>query len=309
MAPPKKRAAAPAGTSRKPAQKAPAEKPEPKKTQAVVAAAQTGGAVASADLMDMMGEFAGEGISTNPRDFLISMIGILQPLSPQVMRDKPETYMDGAEPGHIWLKNALEDPLQGDIWYQPCYHYRKWVEWIPRKQGGGFVAAYDHKGQEAPPAELNARQYRDPENPKALRWKMPNGNDLVDTQYYLGYVLEEDGSKARQYLFPLASTFHTFGKALMTAANQRLIPEGRYKGQRAPIWSSMYHVVTALKKNVSGEWYIPKLADSDNVRWVSQEQFALGHQLKQAFETGAVKADYESQENAGNAGGSGDDRM
>lgn len=244
----------------------------------------------------MMEEHAGEGISTNPNDFLISMVYILQPLSPQVLRDS-EAHIEGAEPGHIYLKNALNDPLQGDIWFQPCHHYRKWVEWIPRKQGGGFVASYDHPGSQVPPLELKAQPFRDPENPKALRWKINGSNDLVDTQYYVGHILEEDGSNPREYIIALASSGHTFGKQLMTAAKDRLAPSGR----QAPLWASMYRIVTKMKSNQAGEWYVFDFPDSKGdpegvVRWVPQDVFTKGRQLRDAFSAGQVRADYASQE-------------
>jgi hypothetical protein len=252
----------------------------------------------------MMEEEAGAGISTNPADFLIPMVYVLQPLSPQVLRDKPEYYMEGAEPGNIWLKNSLEDPLQGDVWFQPCYHYRKWVEWIPRKQGGGFVASYDHDGKQVPPASLKATQYRDPENPKALRWKINGANDLIDTQYYVGYILETDGTKPREYIIPLSSTGHTFGKAMMSAAKNRLTPSQR----QAPLWSSMYHIVTKMRSNQAGEWYVLDFPDTagnpdEVVKWVAQDQYLSGRRLRDAFEQGTVKADYENQNLAGNETG------
>jgi hypothetical protein len=236
---------------------------------------------------------------------LIPMIYILQPLSPQVLRDN-QAFIDGAEPGYIWLKSSLEDPLQGDIWFQPCHHYRKWVEWVPRKQGGGFVASYDpdRNRPTEPPPGLKAKIYRDPENPKATRWKMPNGNDLIDTQYYVGYVLEENGMKPREYIMPLASTQHQFGRALMTHAKNRIIEEGPFAGRPAALWSSMFHITTELRKNNSGEWYVFKFTDNDNVRWVSQDQFMAGVRLMKAFETGIAKPDYEGQQDGGGEGNS-----
>jgi hypothetical protein len=307
MAPPKKKAQ-PQGT-RKPGAETPPKGPaaaKPTPRQAVVAAPQTGGGeVVSEEYQKLMEQYAGEGISSNPSDFLIPMIYILQPLSPQVLRDN-QAFIDGAEPGYIWLKSSLEDPLQGDIWFQPCHHYRKWVEWVPRKQGGGFVASYDpdRNRPTEPPPGLKAKIYRDPENPKATRWKMPNGNDLIDTQYYVGYVLEENGMKPREYIMPLASTQHQFGRALMTHAKNRIIEEGPFAGRPAALWSSMFHITTELRKNNSGEWYVFKFTDNDNVRWVSQDQFMAGVRLMKAFETGIAKPDYEGQQDGGGEGNS-----
>lgn len=254
----------------------------------------------------MLEEDAGEGISTNPADYLIPMIYVLQPLSPQVLRDKPDMFIEGAEPGHIYLKNSLE-PIQGDIWFQPCFHYHKWVEWIPRKQGGGFVASYDHDGRQVPPESLKATPYRDPENPKAQRYKINGANDLVDTAYYVGYVLEEDCTKPREYILPLASTQHTFGKRMMGEAKNRITP----KGSQASLPSSMYHVITKMRSNQAGEWYVydfpDPAGDPDSVvKWVTQDQLIMGRRLRDAFKEGIVKADYENQNLADGPRGGGD---
>jgi hypothetical protein len=265
----------------------------------------------SAELAEMMNAHAGEGISTNPNDFLISMIYILQPQSPQALRDN-EAFIEGAEPGHIYLKGAISDPLQGDIWFQPCLHYRKWVEWIPRKQGGGFVASYDHPGGQVPPVELKAQPYRDPDNPNVQRWKINGSNDLIDTQYYVGHIVEEDGTNPREYIIPLASTGHTFGKKMMSAAKNRpVLPSGRPPS----LFLYQYHIVTEMKSNQAGEWYIfdfPDPTDEDGtnvVRKVPQELYAKGRQLAKAFGEGALRADYSSQQFETSGAGSDDRAM
>jgi hypothetical protein len=256
----------------------------------------------SAELAEMMNAHAGEGISTNPNDFLISMIYILQPQSPQALRDN-EAFIEGAEPGHIYLKGAISDPLQGDIWFQPCLHYRKWVEWIPRKQGGGFVASYDHPGGQVPPVELKAQPYRDPDNPNVQRWKINGSNDLIDTQYYVGHIVEEDGTNPREYIIPLASTGHTFGKDLMTKSRSRLLPTGVPQ----PLYGSYWHLVTKQNQNQAGEWYtfaLPQTTVQEEiVRWVPPELLTLGRNLMQAFGSGQMRADYANQQAPGASGG------
>jgi hypothetical protein len=271
-------------------------------------APQMGSQVVSADYETMIEEDAGVGISTDPNDFLIPMVYILQPLSPQVLRDNTEMFIEGAEPGHIYLKNSLSEPIQGDIWFQPCVHYRKWVEWVPRKQGGGFVASYDPAppapgvDPRKPPPILKAGEYRDPDNPKNLRWKINGSNDLVDTQYYVGNVVEEDGSNPREHIIALASTGHTFGKTLMTAARNR---PALKSGMAPPLYLYMYHIITKMRSNQAGEWYVYDLPDpqdldgSNVVRKVPQDLFVRGRTLAKAFGEGAIKADYTSQQDDG----------
>lgn len=231
----------------------------------------------SAALQKKMHAQAGKGLSTDASDNLVPLVYILQPLSPQVLK-KNENYIEGAEPGQIWLKNS-EDPFHDMITFQPCFFEKYWVEWIPRTKGGGFVARYEF--DERPQA---AALFKDPERPRAIRWRMPSGNDLVETRSYSGFIILENGV-ALPYSIPLASTGHTVGKDIMFRLNNRRLDNG----SKPPIWSNQITLRTKMRSNNAGEWYV---FDIDSIDWVEdEEQYDLGQSLNSAFEQGEKRAE------------------
>jgi len=229
----------------------------------------------SGALAKKMAAKAGEGLSTDAADNLVPLIYVLQPLSPQVLK-KNEAYIEDAEPGNIWLRNS-EEPIHEEIVFQPCHFSKDWVEWIPRKQGGGFVGRYDEKPDDA-------EQYKDPERPRSLRFRMPSGNEIVETRYFAGFVLQENGA-ALPYIIPLSSTGHSFGKDLMFRLNNRRLNDG----SKPPIWANTVTLKTRMRNNNAGEWYVFEV---DEINWIeTEEQFDAGEALNQAFATGAKQAE------------------
>ena len=65
-----------------------------------------------AALADMMEKDAGKGVSTAQEDNLVPLIYVLQANSPQVNK-RDERYIEGAEPGDFWLRNAPQPIVKG----------------------------------------------------------------------------------------------------------------------------------------------------------------------------------------------------
>jgi len=225
----------------------------------------------------------GKGLSTEASDNLVPLITVLQPLSPQVLK-KNESYIEGAEPGQIWLKNS-EDPFYDSITFQPCFFEKYWMEWIPRTKGGGLVGRYDYdEMSETKGRPETAELFKDPERPRAIRWRMPSGNDLVETRSYSGWVIMENGN-ALPYSIPLASTGHTVGKDLMFRLNNRRLDNG----EKPNMWSNKVTFRTKMRSNNAGEWYVLEIV---NIAWITdEEQYNAGATLAAAFESGEKKAE------------------
>src|SRR6516165_1233067 len=88
----------------------------------------TTGAPLPAELADLAVVDAGRGVSTKAEDAITPLITILQNNSPQCDKRGPE-YVDGAEPGRFWLRNAV-DPIRDEIIAIPCAMARVWMEWL-----------------------------------------------------------------------------------------------------------------------------------------------------------------------------------
>lgn len=206
------------------------------------------------DLMTDMAADSGRGVSHDASDYLVPLIYVLQALSPQALKRNP-AYINGAEAGSIWLRNASNPIVPGDhgIYFLPAAFYKNVVEWIPRNDGGGFVGIHnflDVGDTVAKVAErVNAKQVPDPTNAKRIRWMTKDGHELIETRYHVGYVFWD--GRPMPYVLPLSSTGHTFSKEWMNRMGQKTLPNG----QQAPSYSYIYRLYTQFKQNNLGEWF------------------------------------------------------
>src|SRR5215467_3004443 len=100
------------------------------------------------ELLEETAKDAGMGVSFKPEDQLLPLIYVLQTNSPAVDK-RGDSYIEGAEAGDFWLRNALDPIKNGEegIVVIPCEMQRTWIEWLPNRQG--FVARHD-----APPIDM-----------------------------------------------------------------------------------------------------------------------------------------------------------
>lgn len=236
-----------------------------------------------AALADKLKVDAGKGVSTAQDDNQVPLIYVLQPLSPQVDKRDPR-YIDGAEAGDIWLRNAPDPIVKGEtgILFQPCSFWHDVGEWIPRDDGGGFVAR--HKVLPG-----NAVKTVDPKNPALVKYRTPDGNELVETRNHAGYVVTEDGPIP--YVLPLTSTGHSVSRSWMFMMNSQRGPDGA----KPPSWACVYRLKTIQKKNKKGAWFVlvaENAGDHGQTRWVDTvEDYERGSALYEAFASGQKQAE------------------
>lgn len=161
--------------------KTPAKKKETsKKTSTAVAVKATGNEVGEA--LDLFQQDAGCGMeNVEASDMAIPFILLLQALSPQL---RGATKVDGAEEGMLY--NTVTGKVCTAQHVIPCAFSKAWVEWVPRDEGGGFVA------QHATDALLTSTTRND-KNQDIL----PNGNLLVQTAYHSVLLVERNGTTQR----------------------------------------------------------------------------------------------------------------
>lgn len=230
-----------------------------------------------AELAEQMLADAGRGVSTAREDNIVPLIYILHPLSPQVNKRNSD-YIDGAEGGSIWLRNAPTPIVSGEegILFQPCHFSKDWVEWVPRDNGGGFVGRSDNV-----PADAERRE--DPKQPAKVRFIRPNGNEVIGTRYHIGFVYLPSGL-VLPYVIPMSSTGHTVSRQWMVMMNARTIG-----GRIAPSWAGIYRLKTKERSNAAGTWFTWDVQDAG---WVqSAEDYARGRTLNASFEAGEQKVE------------------
>jgi hypothetical protein len=91
---------------------------------------------------DVFAAHAGDGLeNVTASDLIIPRLAILQDLSPQVKKTKPE-YIEGAQVGDICdvgTSELFEPPLI----FLPVHYVKQWLEWAPRASGKGLVKIHN----------------------------------------------------------------------------------------------------------------------------------------------------------------------
>ncbi len=254
-----------------------------------------------AELQEMMREDKGKGVSTSASDNLVPLIYVLQALSPQVNRRNP-SFIEGAEPGSFWLRNAPTEIIGGDpeagggMIAQSCLFYKDWIEWKPRDSGGGFIARHapltGDREDECPVSD--AVRTEDPNNKNKIRFLRPNGNEVIHTRNHVCRIFTRDG--ILPYIIPFSSTGHTTSRGWMQLMNT--ISAG-------VSFAAKYRLTTRERTNASGTWFA---VDVKFDSWCSPEEYKDGKRLYEAFASGEKQAEAPVAAASGGGGGvDGDD--
>jgi hypothetical protein len=272
------------GSKTAPEPRRPAPTPPPRAPAARANLPAPRSSSAPASLQQKMEARAGQGVSNKQEDNLIPLIYVLQQNSPACDTNNP-AHFEGAQPGNLWLRNAAEPIIdQSDgMEFQPCFFDKDWVEWIPRKRGGGLV----NRHRELPD---DAEQVEDPERPGRVIYKRPNGNEVIETRYFIGYVLNHGDGAPLAYCIPLSSTGHTFAKGWMMMMNQHIMPKGGVE----PAFSRSYLIRTRYRTKDNNSWYMLEIAQ--DMGFVDDDQFDMGANLRDAFTAGQKQVDMSAEE-------------
>jgi len=228
----------------------------------------------SAELLDLTAEDTGKGVSFKQEDQLLPLIYVLQGLSPQVQK-RGDSHIEGAEPGHFWLKNSLTPIWDGEkgIEVIPCEMVRTWIEWLPNR--GGFVARH-----EAPPADTIQKTMRDDAGAeRQMLVRSSNGNTIQDTREF--YII----AQGQPYVLPCTGTKHTFARQWQTYFHQYHHPK---TGGVMPSFSRKYRLTTTPVTNAKGEWFGLKFED---LGLVSLTEYQNAKKFYEAVKKGEKKAD------------------
>lgn len=252
---------------------------------------------------------AGAGTSQAAEDNLVPLIYVLTYQSPQCDR-RDGKYVEGAEPGDLWLRNAPEgleiaktsDPEFSGLLVQPCYFWTDWGQWLPRDEGGGGGAGFAGRHPNKKVNGINtpdmpgAKQDHEDRN----HWTTADGvHDLVETRNYAVFVYV--GGRAIRYIIPFASTGHTVAKGWMTKINDKIINEGPNRGKPYPSYAHLYHLSTEPRSNKEGKWFGVVVKDAV---WASAEQAAEGKKFNRLMTAGELRAESpEEQQSSQGTGG------
>ena len=197
----------------------------------------------STDVMDDIFEFAGEGTSFDSSEMQIPFIRLLQPMSPQLNKKKPE-YIDGARSSDIFNNvTSLYWDGEAGIKVIACYQTTKYLEFVPLEMGGGF------RGEISPNSHLLQQTSR-----AGAREILPNGNELVKSDQHFCLVVEEDGS-FQPAVVDMKSTMLKVSRRWKTQiAMQKVKNPKTGVLMTPPVFATMWRLYAVEESNDKGSW-------------------------------------------------------
>lgn len=207
-------------------------------------------------------------------DVAVPYLYVLQSNSPQVNPDA-DAYIEGAKAGMFYnnVSNEVYDGRNEGLVVIPCAYERKYVEWVPRDSGGGYVADHD--------IESNILSETTP-NEKGIPC-LRNGNLIIETAYHYVYFKNPKDGQWDQIIIPMKSTFlkksRRWNKTLMAT----LIPG---TSNRAPRWLYPYSLKTVKESKGDQTWSNIDLTRLDEM--VTADQYRAAKAFAELFSSGAI---------------------
>ena len=197
----------------------------------------------STDVMDDIFDTAGEGAAFDSSEMQIPFLRVLQALSPQLNKKKPE-FIEGAAMGDLFntvtgQKWAGED----GVVVVPCFQTTKYLEFVPRDSGGGF------KGEIAPNDPVLTQTMR-----SGSKEILPNGNELVKSDQHFCLVVEEDGS-FQPVVVDMKSTQLKVSRRWKTQIAMQKVKHPKTGQMITPaVFATMWKLTTTDESNDQGDW-------------------------------------------------------
>jgi hypothetical protein len=235
------------------------------------------------------GADAGVGFENQTRaDISIPFLTVLQALSPQI------TSMEAAKPGMLFntVTDELVDGKTGRV-FVPATTKHQYVEWVPREKGGGFVAAHEADSEVVKQAMAGSKDFG--------KYTTPNGNQLQETFYIYGMLLDEADQPAEMAVIGFTSTKIGVYRRWNTKVNMFTLPQPDGRKVRPPLFAHKVRITTVKEKNNKGEFFNFELQPANGS--VAASLLPPGHaaleaakQLRDMIVSGTAKADYASQQ-------------
>jgi hypothetical protein len=216
--------------------------------------------------------------NVKPGDLIVPRYTILQGLSPQVTKGKPEFDAD-ARVGMIY-NVGLQEVVGEEMLFLPVHYAKQFLEWAPRSSGKGLVQVHDN-------ADIMDQTTRDSNN----RPTLGNGNYIAETAQFFGFDLT--AKTPRKIFIPMASTQLKKARRLLTLAMSEEVLRDDGTAYTPPIYYRTYNLTTVPESNQEGSWVGWKiergeaLPDLDN--W--QHLLAQAKLFRAALTAGKVRGD------------------
>lgn len=258
-----------------------------------VAKVQTAGLPApmSASQLAMMKESAGVGKDFAADDLAIPRFGIVQSLSPQRNKQKPE-YIDGAEEGMIY--NSLSKELwNGDdgIIVLPVKYQKSYLEWAQRNDSSKKGLQANHGSD---PSLFNST----PIDPKTHKRITKDGNVIQVTAEYFLFAINEETLAVTPGVMSMASVFLKQAKRWNGLISLQTVKGENDEVIELPIFGMSYKITTVPESNENGNWFRQEITPYKNVFELANGEaiYKKAIAFRKSVEDGAVKVAEPEQE-------------
>ena len=240
-------------------------------------------------------EYAGQGLEDiSSEDRGLPFFEILQPLSPEVEE------IEGAQAGKIINKATKE--LYDSLRFVPACRQHVYTEWVPRDAGGGLVATYELTD----PVVQAARSKQ-----RVGKHVLPNGNELIETFYLYGLVLDDDDNPTPAVI-SFTSTKISAYKTLTTRADSLMFRTKDGRKLKFPWFAHVWNLGTEKKKKDKYTWWTWSVrfdGDDDKAEEArlpaDHVAVSMGSDIVNSMKAGALKVNTEGLRNDGAAASSG----
>lgn len=204
-------------------------------------------------------------------DITIPRLSIIQDLSPQGKKSKPE-YIDGAEIGDIF-NTVTKELFRGDLMFIPVYFRKEYIVWKDRKKGGGFFGSFATE-QEAiaalPDLEGNANDY-----------------EVVDTHAHFALLVKPGSTKDKPILEEVVISMSKSQNKVSRELNTMVKMGG---GDR---FSRIYKLAAREEQNKNGDSYQNYVVKPFG--YVSEAMYKRAEETYEAISSGSRKVDYAEE--------------
>ena len=246
-------------------------------------------------------EYSGSGFENQDNsDIQVPFLRILQDLSPEV-KAVAKGGIEGAEVGMLF--NTVTQECYDEVHFVPAVTKHIYNEWIPIKQGGGFVATYEVNDKFVLDAQAAAKA----NNLDFGKLPTEEGHELVETFDVYGILVVENSEPMPAIISFTSSKIKIYRK-WMSAIRMFVLntPTGKIKPD---LFAHYVKVTTQDETNKAGQEYSNfKLSPAkgkllDSLLGSNDELFIAGRDMHQMVKDGIAKADMSTSEKGGGASG------
>ena len=244
------------------------------------AVAKTKSTEVSTDVLDDIFDTAGDGASFDSSEMQIPFVRILQPMSPQLKKGKAE-HIEGASQGDIF-NNVTGQYWEGSngIIVIPCYQTTKYLEFIPREQGGGF------QGELAANDPMVTSAKRD-----GSKEVLSNGNELVKSDQHYCLIVEEDGSFQPAVIDMKSSQLKVSRRWKTQSAMQKIKNPKTGQLVTPAVYATMWKLSVTEESNDKGDWFNYQVMKESLVN--NRDLLVEAKAFRESIQSGEVKAQPE----------------